>query len=150
MYLDSHVDLYICSSICIYGKTTPVAALQWDAVILLGSKYKWKLNSGGGTASFYTSSGNCYYLHLAAVCLTSRWKNLGLEISSANSRNGTVQDGSVLGILLRLASGPLVAKACQIPMRGNAKCAGTSTPEEPEGVVVTLKRTANSCLFQMF
>lgn len=31
MYLDSPVYLYICSSICIYGKMTPVATCQWDA-----------------------------------------------------------------------------------------------------------------------
>lgn len=61
-----------------------------------------------------------------------------------------MQAGPVPGVLLRVASGCLEAKACQIPNGSNTKCAGTSTLEEPEGVAVTLKRTANFCLCQMF
>lgn len=145
---------------------TPVTTCQRDAAHkmwlceLLNINKRW-MNSGVGTASFYTFSGKmkvmkvnegkwiCYYLHLAAICLTSPWINLGLEISSVNSRNGTVQDSPVLGILLGVASGPLEAKARQTPVRGNTKCADTSTLEEPEEVAVTLKRN-NFCLCQMF
>lgn len=61
-----------------------------------------------------------------------------------------MQDGPVPGVLLGVASGRLEEKACQTPTGSDTKCAGTSTLEEPEGVAVTLKRTANFCLCQMF
>lgn len=145
MHIDSS---YICSSICIYGKTTSVAHLSVtcsiQTLLMLASKYKWKLRSGGCATSFYTSFVNCCYLHLAATCsplpeYTWAWKSVG------SARSSNVSAGQLnAGVLLQTFGAPLHAKACRTLMRGNTRFVSVSTPEEPEGLAVALKRAASA------